>query len=139
MRLRLAIMSSTSQRRVVSVPLKRLLAAHVIDHPEAVAKMHARAAILRQHSGEVLSSGRVGVELQSSTIPSKNMIRVVRLGEGKDGFFVFDGNGRVEAIRQAFRDSKDLKVEVELFDTGSRGLGSLIERLTGARGLPAGG
>lgn len=137
MRLRLAIMSSTTNRRVVSVPVKRLVAAHVIDHPGAVAKMQARAASLRLHSSEVLASGRVGLELQNSVIPSKNMIRVVRFGEGGQ-LFVFDGNGRMEAIRQAFRRSKNLAVEVEVFETSSRGVSSIIGRLMGARGLTAG-
>ncbi|HEY6176302.1 MAG TPA: hypothetical protein VIX73_17725, partial [Kofleriaceae bacterium] len=123
-RLRKAIMSSLKARTPRSIKLGDLDVIHPIDRDAAVAKAELRADKLREAGDRIRQQGALDDATLNELIPSQSPIRVVKYG---DKYMVFDGNGRIEAIRRAFPDMPDLEVRVVEYETG-RDLSALIDK-----------
>jgi len=110
-KLRLEIMASTRERVMRAIPLRDLEMIHTVTRDPAVEKLDRRVEALGGEADAIRAKGVVDAATQERLIPSKNPIRVIKTREGK--FVVFDGNGRLEAIKRAFGDNPELRVEVQ--------------------------
>lgn len=100
--------------RFISAPIRDLIAIHPVDNRETTVKsIKDRARILRAHRETIIGGGMISNEALKQYIPSISPIMVVSDGEK---YYTFEGNGRVAAIREAYPDAPDLRVEVELYE-----------------------
>lgn len=109
--LRISIFLAVKKTEVKSILLSKLLPIHVISHGTAVIKTQQRAEALRNG---VKENEFLSLEIQNRLIPSKNPMRVVPYGQ--DRYVVFDGNGRLWAMKEAFGESSERVIEVEHFE-----------------------
>ncbi|MBP6748578.1 MAG: hypothetical protein KA144_02980 [Xanthomonadaceae bacterium] len=97
-------------KRIVLVPLAKLDPIHRIDRESALRTTAERAAALRAHRETLLVSKTLDGAALQAIIPSVSQIKVVADG---DRWLAFEGNGRLYAMREAFADEDEMRVEVE--------------------------
>ena len=131
--LRALIMQTTFKRVITPVPLRELHLIHEITHQESQQKLLDRIDALQKMKAP---DGKfiLTTELMSEHLPSKNLLRAIISHDGE--YVVFDGNGRLVAIREAFSHRvDDLMVEVEVFHSNSRLMQKVLEKLRNYRGV----
>jgi len=99
------------------IPLSDLSRLHEIRTAGAIEKKKQRVIDLRVHTDEVVQTQAITYEMQRRFLPSFGPMKAVQDTDGK--YYIWDGNGRLEAIREAFDDYPDLKVEIEIYDIES--------------------
>lgn len=129
---RLDLMLKKQDTRRVFIPLSKLENVHPVTFPPALEKTKKRAESIRQNRSKVDIETGLSIEQAAEFMPSKNAMRAIR--DKRGNFIVFDGNGRLEAIRQAFSDYPDLPVEVEVWTVSSNGVLSLLDRARRSNG-----
>lgn len=111
-----------SQMRMV--PLRRLEPIHPIDRGDAMEDVARRAATLRARRAEIerlpLTKDRL-LEL----MPSVSGLKAVDLGGER--LLLFEGNGRLAALREVFGEESGLEVEVEVYTVDEPG--KILRRL----------
>ncbi|HXH29667.1 MAG TPA: hypothetical protein VNJ01_02530 [Bacteriovoracaceae bacterium] len=114
--LRLLIMATTYKKESIVVPLKSLFEIHPISRGAAIEKLNDRITSLRKIP---IPAGKISLtsDLINEFMPSKNLIRVIQADNGE--YVVFDGNGRLVAMREVFGMHPDVEVEVEIYRSNS--------------------
>ena len=95
------------------VPLWSIHPLHCLDRESSLVKLDERVRVLTTHRDEIKRLKVLTRKRLLNYLPSISGIKVIRDGHG--GYISFDGNGRVEALRQAFSSSDNLKLEVEVY------------------------
>lgn len=95
------------------VPLWSVHPIHSLDREAARQKLDDRVRILTGHKDEIMKLKVLTRKRLLDYLPSISGIKVIRDGHG--GYISFEGNGRVEAFRQVFSSSDNLKLEVEVY------------------------
>lgn len=134
-----------------AVKLSRAEFMHRLDQPRpgVQKKLRARVRDLRRNSDKVLADDvfrireqmgeRQGDGSRDGILPSTKPMQAVVDRRGK--LVVFDGNGRLAAMRRAFPNRPDMKVEMVVHETDSPLAQRVLDRTRRARGLlkePAG-
>ncbi len=98
-------------------------------------KVAERAQALIEAKDLILQTGTLTAEMQGRLIASKGKMRGVRDRQGR--VVLFDGNGRLKSIREAFGPDADLKVEVEVYEftTPNAEVLDQLDRIREMRGL----
>lgn len=118
-------------KEVVALPLESLRPIHRLDRETAQAAVAARAATLAEHRDELMERGVLDQEALARHLPSVSWIKVVAAGDGS--YLTFEGNGRLEAMRQVFSPGDRIRVEVELYHV--RAPRTILRRLDRVRRL----
>ena len=124
--LRALIMSTTTSVEKVYIPLNQLAFIHPITRESSMEKSQKRVQSLKEISDEI-SDDAISHEMLSQAMPSKNALRVIQAEDLS--YVVFDGNGRLLALKKVFDSNPNFKVEVELFKSNSSLLKKTLERL----------
>lgn len=130
--LRALILSTSKEVVPLEVRLGVLREIHPIDRPVSSGKTSDRISDLQKMPAASQADGRLSHEVLSAYLPSKNPIRVVYFRE-QDAYIVFDGNGRLMALRAVFDPS--VRVTVEHYVSDSALLQLNLRRLLRIRGL----
>lgn len=93
------------------VPLFSLNQLHSIDRKDGIEKLEERVKILRKHKKELLKKGKLSREIQDKHIQSITWIKAVR--ENSKSFYVFEGNGRIAALKKVFSPKDSIRVEIK--------------------------
>ncbi|MBX3040397.1 MAG: hypothetical protein KF789_06780 [Bdellovibrionaceae bacterium] len=129
--LRLLIMTTTHEVRTERIALKDLHEIHPISRPASMEKLTQRMEGLEGMPRWTWRNQEITNDVLNAYLPSKNSIRVVQRSTGD--YVVFDGNGRLFALKQVFPDS--VKIEVEHYVSSSSLLQRNLEKLLETRGL----
>ena len=122
--LRIKILAQVKKLEFITVPLSALKPIHPISFSHTQKKVQERAGALKAYVAGSGLPDRWSFDLLDKIIPSKNGIRVLRDVDGK--YVVFDGNGRVEALRNAFPNRDDEEVEVQYFEMPGGSITDLV-------------
>jgi len=95
------------------VPLWSIHPIHCLDREAAQLKLDERIKVLNEHKEEITRLKVLTRKRLLRYLPSISGIKVIRDGHG--GYISFEGNGRVEAFRQVFASSDNVKLEVEVY------------------------
>ena len=101
------------RKKLKVVPLWSIHPIHCLDRPSAMAKLDERIRVLTDHKDEIKRTRAITRKRLLKYLPSISGIKVIRDGHG--GYISFEGNGRVEAFRQVFTSSDNLRLEVEIY------------------------
>mgnify|MGYP000844791753 CR=1 FL=1 len=129
--LRTLIMSTTREIRTEMIALRNLQEIHPISRSASMQKLNHRIEGLEGMPLWTWRDHSLSNEVLNAYLPSKNAIRVVQRASGD--YVVFDGNGRLFALKQVFPDT--LKIEVENYVSSSPLLRLNLEKLLQTRGL----
>lgn len=108
------------------VPLSLLSTTHDLPDPYDLAKLQQRIGRLNTYFSEIVGEGKITSDMHRKAIPSES--KAIRVAKDIDGnYYVFDGNGRIEAIRKVFGSQyPDLKISVLVYEIHNR---KIIERI----------
>lgn len=101
------------RKKVKTVPLWSIRPMHCLDRESAQVKLDQRVQVLTGHRQEIKKLNVLTGKRLSNYLPSISGIKVISGGHG--GYISFEGNGRVEALRQVFSNGDNLKLEVEVY------------------------
>lgn len=93
------------------VPLKALYPIHKLDRENSLKAVKKRAHSLAKHKQEILTHGKLDQPILEKYIPSVSGFRVIKVNAKK--YFVFEGNGRLAAIKEVFTKHQDMTISVE--------------------------
>ncbi len=98
------------------VPLKLLSTTHDLPDPFDLAKLQKRIESLKANFSEIVAAKKITTAMHKKVVPSGSpAIRVAKDADGN--YYVFDGNGRTEAIRSVFGSQyPDLEVDVVVYE-----------------------
>lgn len=116
------------------VQLKLLKPIHPITRGAALEKLEKRTKALQQlphsHDGQI----RLDETTLNTIMPSKNSMRAIRSDDGD--VVVYDGNGRLVAIQNAFADQQqNVTVEVEMHHSKSKLLQKVLKKVRSMRNV----
>jgi len=103
----------TEQTECRLVPLDTIKSLHPIMRSTAVDLLKYRTKSLTAHRRDIIETGRVDRVLQDACMPSVSPINVV--AEDPSSYIAFEGNGRLEAIRQVVAGIPGVLVEVVVY------------------------
>ncbi len=126
------IKATTPEPKMARVKLSELTAIHPMNGVKEN-KVKARAKVVKDASARVLEAGFFSSDLQNELVPSKAPMSVVKAADGK--YFLFDGNGRFKSIKRALAENPDLEIEVQLYDTPSEKVQTMLNSIRKSRGL----
>ncbi|MGE3973538.1 MAG: hypothetical protein AB7F59_03330 [Bdellovibrionales bacterium] len=97
------------------VPLRQLSTTHKVSTPYDLQRLQTRIDEIKKRLPEILNAGAVDAQLRKSIIPSESL--VIRAAKAPDGtYYVFDGNGRTQALRSALGNQHlNLKIDVLVY------------------------
>lgn len=95
------------------VPLFNLKPLHAIDRENAIKATNDRVSILKNEKVALINKQRISKKTLNDYLPSVSGIKVVQ--ESESSYISFEGNGRVVALQQAFKESDSLFLEVECY------------------------
>jgi hypothetical protein len=110
----LEILQTSSSNEFMFVPLYQTIPIHPTHNREnTVEAVNKRAKAISERKQEILKKGRISKELLSELMPSATYIRAIESGDG--GYFTFEGNGRVAALKQVFSPHDKIQIELNIF------------------------
>lgn len=115
----------------VMAPLYGLHPIHPLDRDGVMETTRQRAEALTNHRAEILDAGGMDGDMLQRLLPSVSAIKAVRL-EG-DSFLVYEGNGRLGAMKEVFTPEDGIAIEVEEYHF--RNPAKIIRRLNRVRRL----
>lgn len=134
--LRARLVAGTEARERVAVPVSQLASIHPIDRPAALSELAKRRQAFKENEAMIRGNPVLLSKELDTMAPSKNPIRAVRMQ--KNCYVVFDGNGRVAALRDAIPDIGDARIEVELWRLANpEPIVAQIHKVMEMRGLKA--
>lgn len=113
-------MTNLIERRATQVysamiPLNRLATTHNLLAPYDLQKLKTRTEELQKHLPEILAAGKLDSGLIHKLLPSEGPLRAAKDPEGH--FYVFDGNGRTEALRHVLgQQHAGINIEVLVYE-----------------------
>lgn len=132
--LRGLIMSTTKEVKKELVPLRQLKPIHPITRGAALEKLDKRTKALQTLPQAADAHIHLDENTLNSIMPSKNSMRAIRADNGDS--VVFDGNGRLVAIQQAFAEKQqDVMVEVEMHYSNSSLLQKTLKKVRTMRNV----
>lgn len=116
------------------IPLNQLSTTHTLTEPTDLVKLHARVAELRAYSPRVIFNSELDSSLLAKLLPSESpIIRVAKDHQGH--FYVFDGNGRIQALRIAYGyKNPNLKIDVLVYQVDDNEIIKFIRESQRRRG-----
>jgi hypothetical protein len=132
-RLRISLFLHLEKREAIFIPLNRLRMIHPITRGAALEKLESRIALVRESAPGIRAAGKLSMDKQMELLPSKNPLRAIRDAQGN--FVIFDGNGRLEALKQGLGEDSDLPVEVEHFVVRGQQVQGWLERVMSMRDM----
>lgn len=119
---------------MIQVKLSDIKQGHLVDRPEALKKLNLRKQALENARSEILGKGVVTAEFLDAKLSSRGGIQVLPY---RDKFFVIDGNGRLVALAETFKNNPDLLIEVTFIDVkNTKKFDKWIDQLREIRDLP---
>lgn len=132
--LRGLIMSTTKEVKKELIPLTLLKPIHPITRGAALEKLEKRTKALQQLPQASDSHVHLDEVTLNTIMPSKNSMRAIRADNGDS--VVFDGNGRLVAIQQAFAEKQQyVMVEVEMHYSNSKLLQKTLKKVRTMRNV----
>ncbi|MBS1971056.1 MAG: hypothetical protein JSU04_12150 [Bdellovibrionales bacterium] len=132
--LRGLIMSTTKEVKKELIPLSQLKPIHPITRGAALEKLDKRTKALQTLPQAADTHIHLDENTLNSIMPSKNSMRAIRADNGDA--VVFDGNGRLVAIQQAFAEKQqDVMVEVEMHYSKSKLLQKTLKKVRQMRNV----
>lgn len=127
MQLRVLLVIANSGKVVKEIPLSKLRAIHPIDRGASMEKTFARASNIKKYVDENGLPKVFNTDIQEETIKSRLLMRAVETDNGD--YIVFDGNGRLFALREYFNNHNlaEMPIEVELYKMDYSKIKHLIE------------
>ncbi len=111
----------TEKREQVFLNLEKInIFLHPIDRKSSLKKLEKRKKILKKQKKEILNIGEISIDKMDKFLPSITPIKVVEIE--KDSFLVWEGNGRIKALVDVFKENKNIKIEVLNFKLTEFGL-----------------
>lgn len=126
--LRMQISMLATSKGLTYLPMSQLRPIHPIKRAEAVKKLEQRAMAFKNFL-DLNQATKISDSQISAVLPSRTSIRVINSVDG--GYVVFDGNGRLEAIKRS--TDKDLLLEVDYYESFSALLQSNLRKLLDSR------
>jgi len=113
--LRYNLMMRNDGTEVIQVPLSKLKSIHPVDREASIAKTKARSGNIKSFIKKNGVPEVFTTDIQEETIKSRMLMRAVKTDEGD--YIVFDGNGRLYALRDYFEnnDLSEMPIEIELY------------------------
>ncbi len=110
----LEIMTNPSNQEFVYAPLNDLHSIHPVDNREnTIEATKKRTAIVEKEKTRLLALKQINKETIAEILPSATYIRAVKNGE--NGYYTFEGNGRVAALQNVLSSSDGITIELDLF------------------------
>jgi hypothetical protein len=127
MQLRLLLVTANTGKVVEEIPLSKLKAIHPIDRGASLEKTVARASKIKKYIEQNGLPKVFNTDIQEETIKSRLLMRAVKTDEGE--FIIFDGNGRLFALREYFNNHnlEDMPIEVEIYNIDYSKIKHLVE------------
>ncbi|PIK13840.1 hypothetical protein [Halobacteriovorax sp. JY17] len=125
--LRYKLVAQNRGKTVIDIPLSKLKAIHPINRGASLEKTKARAANISDFVRKNGVPEVITTDIQEQTIKSRMLMRAVKTDDGN--YIVFDGNGRLFALREFAENSKieDIPISIELYDIDYSKIKHLIE------------
>lgn len=110
----LEIMQTSIKNEFKLIKLHESRAIHPTDNRENTIKAtNERAELIREQKETLLQNPMFSKEVIAELMPSATYIRAIE--DGKGGYFTFEGNGRVAALKQVFDPQDEVEIEVDLY------------------------
>jgi len=103
-----------SNTRMVYVPLRCIHPVHPLDRKEVTHKIEKRVKVLEENITDVKRGARLSYEELENYLPSVSPVKVVTVGYNY--YVAFDGNGRIEAIKEVIDHRQPFEIEVQVYD-----------------------
>lgn len=94
------------------LPLYSIKQVHAIDRENAILATNKRIETLKKVKSKV-KDNKISKDFMAKYLESVSWIKVVKY---YDSYVAFEGNGRIVALKDVFKKSDNIKVEVEVFD-----------------------
>jgi len=108
------ILQSSKTNNFNLIPLYNLRPIHPVDNRDnTIQATKKRIEILNIHKNKLLKNKKVTRNDLAKYLPSATYIRGVPINDKE--FYIFDGNGRIEALKQTFCPSDNMKIEVDVY------------------------
>lgn len=91
------------------VRIEKLAYLHKIDRENAIKNLHEREKIIKVHKHELMQKKNITKKWLVKYFPSITHFKVVSYG---DGFVVYEGNGRMMAIKNVIGSGVKIEVDV---------------------------
>jgi len=128
------IYRTRTHKTIKMVSLKSLKFIHNLERENALQVLDQRKMVLEQYKDKILSQGKINMDILSHYLPSVSFIKVVEANHFN--FFIFEGNGRVAALKEVFGDRDDILVQVEQYHfRNKRGIVRKLNQLRKLNGL----
>lgn len=113
--LRYNLVMRNDGKEVIRVPLSKLKSIHPVDRGASLAKTKARSANIKDYVKKNGVPEVFTTDIQEETIKSRMLMRAVKTDE--DDYIIFDGNGRLYALRDYFQQNElsEMPIEIELY------------------------
>ncbi|WP_413287958.1 hypothetical protein [Bdellovibrio sp. HCB337] len=132
--LRGLIMTRATKVTKELIPLPLLKTIHPITRGAAIEKLEKRTKALQQLAASDDGYLHLNEATLNTVMPSKNSMRAIRADNGD--VVVFDGNGRLVAIQNAFADKQQyVTVEVEMHHSKSKLLQKVLKKVRTMRNV----
>ena len=126
--LRMKIWIHHKKTTIEKIPLSKIKSIHPITHGSAIEKTQARARAVKAYFSKHGIPPYLSTSIQEETIKSKNLIRAIKTDE--DTYIIFDGNGRLYALREALKgdELEDFPIEIEIIHVEYSKIKHLLEK-----------
>ncbi|WP_127716610.1 hypothetical protein [Halobacteriovorax sp. HLS] len=127
MQLRMMLVGQNKGKVVETVPLSKLKPIHPINRGASIEKTKARSLNIDEYISKNGLPKVFNVDIQEETIKSRMLMRAIKNDEGE--YIVFDGNGRLFALRDYFesRNLTSMPIEVEVYQMDYSKIKHLVE------------
>lgn len=95
------------------VCLKDLKYIHKLERDNALVRLQERIEVLQKHKDNILINNTISADSMTEYLPSISLIKVVKDQFGH--YLIFEGNGRIAAIKDVFDNHKEIFIEVQEF------------------------
>ena len=103
----------------ILVPLEEVVPIHRLDRENAQKKLKERVKELSKHKAAILEKKVLTKKELVKYLPSISHFKVVF---DDPHYITFEGNGRLEALKEVFKESDKIQLEVDLIECTSSAL-----------------